>query len=481
MPTKTLTRVIWGVVFVLFLGVFCGVWFLFSTWQGKILPGVSVDWVQVGGLTDEEAEQQVSLLGQEFLAAPVQLVVGDNNLETTRNNLGFSLNVTKDVRRAYLVGRSGRLWERAGQVWKGFHSQVVVPLEINIDQQKAQAELAHLAEGLVSEPQDAQLVINERDEVIVVPGKPGKKLELQTVLEELRCFEKPFAKQLDLKFQEQQPQIKTADIQAMGINGLLSSYRTYFDAKNTNRTYNVNVAADALDNTLLKPGEVFSFNKVVGPRSKEKGYREALVIVKDQFTPGLGGGVCQVSSTLYNTALLAGLEIVERSNHTLPVAYVPLGRDATVAYGGYDLKFRNNTDNYICIRTSVQSGRLAIKIFGNKDARPVVSVEPVIDKVLEPKVIKKEDPDLYEGKTIVERSGVKGYQVRVYRTIKRNSSYDKKLISRDTYKPVDELVRVGTRPVPETLPLPPAEDLPEEPQLVPENQETLPSEPDAVP
>jgi vancomycin resistance protein YoaR len=462
LPTRTLARVIWCVVLLLFIGVLGGVLLLFSIWQGKILPGVRVDGVKVGGLTEEEAERKVSLLGQEFLAAPVQLVAGDNNFETTRNNLGFSLNVAKNVRCAYLVGRSGSLWGRAGQIWNGFHSQVVIPLDVNIDRQKAQTELTDLAADLVYAPQDAKLVINDRDEVIIVPSKPGRKIEVDTILDDLRDFKKPFAKQLDLKFQEQQPRIQTADIMAMGINGLLSSYETYFDAKNTDRTYNVHVAADALDNTMLKPGEIFSFNKVVGPRSKEKGYREALVIVQDQFTPGLGGGVCQVSSTLYNTALLAGLEIIERINHSLPVGYVPLGRDATVAYGGYDLKFRNNTNDYICIRTSVRDGRLVIKIFGNKDNKPVVSVESVVDKVLEPKVIKKDDPDIYEGKTIVERPGVKGYQVRVYRTIKRNSSYDKKLISRDTYKPVDELIRVGTRPVPETLPSPPVEELLEE-------------------
>lgn len=478
MPRRINARVIWGSVLVLFLGLLGGVLFMFFTWQGKILPGVHVEWIRVGGLTEKEAEQQISRLRQEFLTAPVQLVANGKKFETTRSNLGFSLNSAKSARQAYLVGRAGSIWERAGQIWKGFKAQVVVPLEISVDRRKAQAELTHLGGDLVSTPQDARLVITDLDEVVVVPGKVGKVVDVEATLKDLRLFNEPFTGQLDIRLQEKQPRVRTADIMAMGINGLLSSYGTYFDVKNINRTYNIHVAADVLNNTLIKPGAVFSFNKVVGPRSKEKGYREALVIVDDQFTPGLGGGVCQVSSTLYNTALLAGLEIVERSNHTLPVAYVPLGRDATVAYGGCDLKIRNNTGNYLCIRTSVNGGRLTVKIFGNKQDRKIVSLETVVDRVMEPQIIEKEDPDLYEGKSVVERPGVKGYQVRVYRIIKEYSGYDKKLISRDIYKPVNEIVRIGVKPAPETL-LPPTEE--DQPAGQPQPEPETPSETNPLP
>lgn len=470
MPRRINPGVIWGSVLILFLGLLGGALFIFFTWQNKILPGVRIEWVKVGGLTEKEAERQISRLGREFLTAPVQLLVNDKKYEITRSRLGFTVDAPASVRRAYLLGRAGSVWKRCGLIWKGFRAQVVVPLEISVDRQRAAKELTALLGEMISAPEDARLVINDQDEVIVVPGKAGKVVDVEGTLNDLRRFEKPFAGQLNIRLQEKQPRVRTADITAMGINGLLSSYSTYFDIKNTDRTYNIHVAADALNNTLIKPREVFSFNKVVGPRSKEKGYREALVIIDDKYQPGLGGGVCQVSSTLYNTALLAGLEIVERSNHTLPVAYVPLGRDATVVYGGCDLKFRNNTTSYLCIRTSVQGGRLAVKIFGNKRDRKVVSLQTVIDRVIEPQVIKKEDPDLYEGKSIVERPGAKGYEVRLYRTIKGPSGYDRKLISRDLYKPVDEIVRVGTKPLSEVLPPPIEEEEqpPEQPQPEPE-------------
>lgn len=486
MPRRINSGVIWGSVLILFLVLLGGVLFIFFTWQGKILPSVRIEWVKVGGLTEKEAEQQISRLGREFLAAPVQLLVDSKKFEITRSHLGFTVDTAASVRRAYLVGRSGNVWERCSQLWMGFRTQVVIPLEIRVDRRRAEKELTALLGEMISSPEDARLVINDQDEVVVVPGKAGKVVDVEGTLDDLSLFKKPFTRELNVRLQEKQPRLRTSDITAMGINGLLSSYSTYFDVKNTDRTYNIHVAADALNNTLIKPGEVFSFNEVVGPRSKEKGYREALVIVDDQYQPGLGGGVCQVSSTLYNTALLAGLEIVERSNHTLPVAYVPLGRDATVVYGGCDLKFRNNTTSYLCIRTSVQGGRLTVKIFGNKRDRKIVSLETVVDRVIEPQVIKKEDPDLYEGKSVVERSGVKGYEVRLYRTIKSSSGYERKLISRDLYRPVNEIVRVGTKPVSEVLPppieeeeQPPEQPQPEQPPPEPPQSEQPQPEPEA--
>ena len=290
MPRRINSGVIWGSVLILFLVLLGGVLFIFFTWQGKILPSVRIEWVKVGGLTEKEAEQQISRLGREFLAAPVQLLVDSKKFEITRSHLGFTVDTAASVRRAYLLGRSGNVWERCSQLWMGFRTQVVIPLEIRVDRRRAEKELTALLGEMISSPEDARLVINDQDEVVVVPGKAGKVVDVEGTLDDLSLFKKPFTRELNVRLQEKQPRLRTSDITAMGINGLLSSYSTYFDVKNTDRTYNIHVAADALNNTLIKPGEVFSFNEVVGPRSKEKGYREALVIVDDQYQPGLGGG-----------------------------------------------------------------------------------------------------------------------------------------------------------------------------------------------
>lgn len=145
--------------------------------------------------------------------------------------------------------------------------------------------------------------------------------------------------------------------------GPIAQYTTRFDSTQVNRTENIRLAAKALDGKLLAPGERFSFNKSVGERVAEAGYKEALIIEGNTFTPGLGGGVCQVSSTLYNVVLLAELEINERHRHSLPVNYVPPGRDATVSFPILDFKFTNSTDAYLQIRSFVDGNTLTFQLY----------------------------------------------------------------------------------------------------------------------
>lgn len=148
---------------------------------------------------------------------------------------------------------------------------------------------------------------------------------------------------------------------------LIGQYTTYFNGGQINRTHNIQVAAKTIDGKVLAPGERFSFNQTVGERTVAAGYREALVIEGDAFVPGLGGGVCQVSSTLYNAVLLADLQIVERHPHSLPVDYVPDGKDATVAYPVLDFRFRNSKSANIIIRCSVEENSLTFMLYEEKE------------------------------------------------------------------------------------------------------------------
>lgn len=430
-----------GVLLVVTLGCII---YLSMAWKDKIVPGVRVEWIEVGGLTQKEAEKKISEVQQDFLSAPVEITADEKRSRLSRGELGFSMDAVKPAQQAYQVGRSGSATKRINQVWDAYHKQVVIPCqEVTIDTEQVDSALVSFTEGL-DKPQDARLVIDDRDQITIIPSKTGIAVDLDVSLEELKLFKKPFAGEIELQFREEQPKISTADIEAMGINGIISSFTTKFDANNHNRAYNIALAAGAINNTLLKPGEVFSFNKKVGPRTAERGYREAIVIVSNQFVPGLGGGVCQVSTTLYNVALLAGLDIVERSNHSLAVSYVPLGRDAAVSYGSQDLKFRNNLGSHVYIKTSTGNGSVTMKIFGNKQQQKNVQLETVVDSSISPKVSTKKDPSLLKGKTVVEKAGASGYRVSAYRIINGT----KKLLSRSNYTPIERVVRVGTKEPP---------------------------------
>lgn len=160
------------------------------------------------------------------------------------------------------------------------------------------------------------------------------------------------------------------------IKDTLGDYTTYFDSRDQFRTINVRLAAKALDGQLLAPGDVFSFNKVVGERTEPAGYLPAYVFVNKDIVKADGGGVCQDSSTLYQAVKQAHLEITERHSHSLPVAYVPRGQDATVSFGQLDFGFRNNTQGYILLSARSGENWVRIRLFGMADADHPVLSEP---------------------------------------------------------------------------------------------------------
>jgi vancomycin resistance protein YoaR len=145
----------------------------------------------------------------------------------------------------------------------------------------------------------------------------------------------------------------------------IGEYRTYFNVNNKNRSNNISLATEAINNYVVFPGEVFSFNQVVGKRSAEKGYLLARVIVKGEFSEGIGGGICQVSSTLFNAIDNAGLETIQRYSHTRSVPYVPSGRDATVSWYGPDFSFKNKYNQPILIRAKTQGGMVSIMVYSS--------------------------------------------------------------------------------------------------------------------
>ncbi|MGE5396948.1 MAG: VanW family protein, partial [Chitinophagales bacterium] len=149
-----------------------------------------------------------------------------------------------------------------------------------------------------------------------------------------------------------------------------------------NRNHNINLAMQAINNQVINPGENWSFNRAVGPRTAERGYKKAMIIVNKKFVPGLGGGVCQVASTLYNVILQAKFQVIERHPHSLPVKYVASGCDATVSYGAHDLKFSNNLPHQVVIKTSSLPGKILIAFYTRKTqpaADPVKQVNIPID------------------------------------------------------------------------------------------------------
>ena len=243
------------------------------------------------------------------------------------------------------------------------------------------------------------------------------------------------------------PNVTTNQIGTEAFPDLLGTYYTTFSTANVNRSTNIRLAANKINGMVMMPDEVFSYNQVVGKRTAAAGFKSAAVYVGGEVTTGIGGGICQVSSTLYNSVLLANLEIVERQNHGFNTGYVPVGRDATVSWGGPDFKFKNTRDYPIKIIVTVSGGRITTQIFGLKsDNEYDVEIQSYVTQYIKYKTIEQPDASLQKGKTKVIQNGSNGCKSVAYRILKQNGEVvSKTLLSQDTYNPHNKIVAVGTK------------------------------------
>lgn len=214
------------------------------------------------------------------------------------------------------------------------------------------------------------------------------------------------------------------------------------------RMRNVALAAARIDGRVLQPGEVFSFNAVVGPRDAEHGWALASEIYQGEYVLGYGGGICQVTSTLYNAALLGGLEIVERYHHDRPLQYVGPGRDATVVWDQLDFRFRNSLEGPVRIRARVAPGdppQVEVTLHGARPPAPApIRLEEEYVRFFPPDLVEVEDPSLPRGRRVVEDEGYFGVEVRIYRVRGLGPDARRELVSHDVYPPKPGRVRVGT-------------------------------------
>ncbi len=241
------------------------------------------------------------------------------------------------------------------------------------------------------------------------------------------------------------PEITTENVLGELFRDKLSTYTTYFNVNEVERTENVRLAAEFIDDVILMPGQEFSYNNIVGERSTERGFKTAKVYQQGQVVDGLGGGICQVSSTLYNAVVMADLEVLERKNHSLSVSYVKLGRDATVVYGSIDFRFKNSRQYPIKISSKISGGTLTIEIYGyNTNKTRLVDIETEVIEVLPFKEQEIQDATMPVGTSKITTTGHKGYKVKSYRVTTENGEVvERKFIATDTYSPVAQVKRVG--------------------------------------
>ena len=249
------------------------------------------------------------------------------------------------------------------------------------------------------------------------------------------------------------PKVAVKDLGEKLFKQNLSKYTTIYDSSNTNRASNIALAAKTINGTILLPGETFSYNGKLGNTTKEKGYKPGGAYVGGKVVQSYGGGICQVSSTLYNAVLYANLGIVERYNHSYAVSYVPAGRDATVAYGGKDFKFKNTRKYPVKIIANAKNGVVSISIKGIKEEKEYdIELTSTVLSSTPFTVTYEKNTELEEGKEKVIQKGFNGKKSIAYKIVKLNGkTISKTVLSKDTYKPMNKIVEVGTKKVEEQV------------------------------
>ncbi len=316
----------------------------------------------------------------------------------------------------------------------------------------AERYFERLSRTVGREPTDATFAVTAGG-IAIVPARDGLQVDVAATAKAiLAAAVAPGTRTAQLAVAVAKPARSTADAKAMGITGVVGSYTTTYGGT-PGRLHNVQLVAHLIDGALIAPGATFSFNDTTGERNAAKGFQEAPVIINGELQNGLGGGVCQVSTTVFNSAYEAGLQIDQRTNHALYISHYPTGRDATVNYPDLDLKFTNDTRHWLLLRAFVGSGSLTVNLYGTPQSRRVESQAGDL-VVTGPVPVKRiADPTMLKGETEVETVGTPprktSVQRRVYLdngTLLHDNSWSSSYVGEPT------VIRVGSKPKPKPKP-----------------------------
>lgn len=313
-----------------------------------------------------------------------------------------------------------------------------------INKQPDKIDLEKIHQEIYREPQDAYI---SQDPVTVHPHVNG--VDFAITMEEAQKILQEDKDEYEIPLKITIANKTVNDLGEEAFPNTLGTFTTRYDASNKNRSNNIVLASSKINGTVILPGETFSYNKTVGKRTITSGFKEAGAYAGGKVIQEIGGGICQVSSTLYNAVLYANLEIVDRSNHYFECSYVDAGRDATVSWGTVDFKFRNNRTYPIKIEAYSKNGVVKISIKGIKEEKEYeVTIQSKITSIIKKTVQYIEDPMLEIGEEVVEQEGHNGCTSKTYKIVKHNGTVvSNDVISSDSYHALEKIVRKGTKQV----------------------------------
>lgn len=429
-------------------------------WENKIYPGVTVQDVNLGGMTKEEAKNKLTETfndGIEKKKMPIS--IGDKQYELIYSDIIPKYDIDGTVEKAYSFGRNDGILKKYMIIKNGDTKKNEISLDFSYNEEKLKEYEAKLQKDVTQTAKDASINI-EGNNIAVKPGTEGKTVNIDKLDQQLKeniNGQINSENKVTVDVETTKPRVTKDELSR--IKGIMGTFTSNYSTSAPGRCNNIEIATSALNGTVIMPGETFSFNDVVGPRTVERGYQEAGTYVGNKVEPGIGGGICQVSTTLYRAAMKANLRSVERTNHSMVVGYAQPGLDATVSYGYLDYKFKNTYDFPIYIKGTTLGKVVTYTIYGDPAALNGKTYD-MANEVLEtipPETKVVPDSTLPEGKEEKDGAGMTGYKARSYQITYENGAEVKRdIIATDSYASVGIIVRKGTQaasvPTPATPP-----------------------------
>ena len=496
----------------------CTIFALLNINNTKIIKGVTINKINIGKLTKEEATKLIKDRMQEYIEKDINIKSSDFEYSIKLSQIGVEYKIEEAIEKAYNVGRDGNIFSNNFRIIKSMINGENIELEYSYNDELFNNIINDINAKIPDAVVEANYYI-ENDNLYIAKGKAGNtidkeklkneiinkikkenydeiilevyQIEPQTIdiekiynevhkepknayytknpfqifphengidfdIEEAKKLLEEDKDEYMIKIKITEPDITTSEIGTEAFPDLLSTFSTNYDTSNIPRTTNLKLAMQKLNGVVVNPGETFSYNKTLGKRTAEAGYKEAGGYAGGKVVQTLAGGICQISSTLYDAVVYANLDIVERHNHMFLAGYVGAGKDATVVYGSLDFKFKNTRKYPIMIKTSIGGGTAKISIFGIKEEVEYdVEISTKILGYTTYKVIYEDDNSLTSGKEKVVQGGMNGCKSITYKILRLNGKeISKEVLSSDTYDPMNKIIKRGPKETVQTNVLP---------------------------
>ena len=509
---RNIKKIIISIIIVAIIALlFSTVFALSNINNEKIISGVTIEGIEVSGLTKEEAKAKLETVYAEKKEKNIELKYEEFESELNPTLMEVSYDIENAVNEAYGLGRNQNIFVNNYNILGTLVGKREIAVNMSLNEETTKQTIEDIGAnlpGILIEPsysiEENKLIITRGKEGIVVKTE-DLLTQVKELLKDIHATENtieipvetrtpqnididkihnevykqaqdayytkdpftiyPEVEGIDFDVEKAKemiaaevkdeyiidliitkPKITIDQIGTEAFPDQLSTFTTRYDASDKDRTTNLVLACQKLNGKVIMPGQTFSYNETLGPRTAAAGYKNAKIYESGQVVDGLGGGICQISSTLYNAALMSDMEIVERRNHQFVTSYVKAGRDATVVYGSTDFRFKNTRTYPVKIIASAKSGIATVSIFGIKEAdrdytytfkTETVSTIPFTTKYVE-------DSSLASGKEVVKQKGANGLVTKTYMTKLLNGKVvSTELLSKDTYSAMQKIVHRG--------------------------------------